>query len=499
MELQFKKEDVSWLECPVREVRNLEQTLELKLTDGMPDVGRVLAAWGQPILRGKEWNSDSFGITGGMTVWVLYAPEDGSTLRCAQGWIPCQIQWDLPSGTPEGHIRADLRTRFVDARSVSPRKIMVRAGFSALGESYVPGTGEVFTPEEVPDSVQLLSNTYPVRMCVEAGEKTFRLDEVLTLPQSCPVPGKLICGILMPGVEEHRVLSNRLVLRGSANLHVLYLSEEGQLFSWDFPVSISQFADLKGSFGSDAKGEFTLAVTDLELDLDEECHFRLKCGIAAQYILEDVRMIRPVEDAYSPVQELETQRAELSVPAVLEETEPKLTARQQIHQEANIVTDVTFLPDFPRQRRNGNELELEQPGTFQVLYYTPEGSLQASAARWEGKLQMPAHEDAGVYMALCGIAAPRADITAEGINLSAELSLSCKTVARQELPTVSAVKIGETKEPDPGRPSLILCRAGEESLWQIARENGSTMDAIRKASGFEGEPAPGQMLLIPVL
>jgi len=136
----------------------------------------------------------------------------------------------------------------------------------------------------------------------------------------------------MPGVEEHRVLSNRLVLRGSANLHVLYLSEEGQLFSWDFPVSISQFADLKGSFGSDAKGDFTLAVTDLELDLDEECHFRLKCGIAAQYILEDVRMIRPVEDAYSPVQELETQRAELSVPAILEETEPKLTARQQIHQ-----------------------------------------------------------------------------------------------------------------------------------------------------------------------
>ena len=38
MELQFKKEGVSWLECPVREVRNLEQTLELKLTDGMPDV-----------------------------------------------------------------------------------------------------------------------------------------------------------------------------------------------------------------------------------------------------------------------------------------------------------------------------------------------------------------------------------------------------------------------------------------------------------------------------
>ena len=499
MELQFKKESLSWLECPVREVRNLEQTQEMKLTDGMPDVGRVLAAWGQPILRGKEWNSGSFGFSGGMTVWVLYAPEDGSTVRCVEGWIPCQMQWDLPSGTPEGQIRVSLRPRFVDARSVSPRKIMVRAGFSALGEGFAPCEEDVFIPEEVPESVQLLVRTYPVRMCMEAGEKTFRLDEELTMPSSCPVPAKLICGMLTPAVEEHRVLGNRLVFRGSANLHVLYMSEEGQVFSWDFPVSISQFSDLKGSYGNDAYGTFSLAVTDLELELDDECHFRMKCGMTAQYTVEDVCEIRTVEDAYSPMRELDTEQTILSVPAVLEDAQRKLTVRQQIHQEANIVTDVSFLPDFSRQRRNGNTLELEQPGIVQVLYYTPEGSLQASTAHWEGKLQMDIHEDAQMHTVLQGIAEPRAEISAESIQVSADLLLRCQSTTRQVLNSVSAMKIGEEREPDPGRPSLVLCRAGGNSLWQIARENGSTMDAIRRATGFEGEPDPEQMLLIPVV
>ena len=53
MELQFQRTACSCLEPVVREIQNVEQTQELKLPDGMPDIGRVLAAWGQTILRGK--------------------------------------------------------------------------------------------------------------------------------------------------------------------------------------------------------------------------------------------------------------------------------------------------------------------------------------------------------------------------------------------------------------------------------------------------------------
>ena len=35
-------------------------------------------------------------LLGGMMVWVLYAPEDGSPERCIEGWIPFQMRWDLP-------------------------------------------------------------------------------------------------------------------------------------------------------------------------------------------------------------------------------------------------------------------------------------------------------------------------------------------------------------------------------------------------------------------
>ena len=126
----------------------MEQTQEIKLSDGMPDIGRVLAAWGQTILRGKEWRSDSVSFSGGMMVWILYAPEDGSEERCIDGWIPFQMKWDLPERTEEGSIRIQCLTRFVDARSVSARKLMVRVGAAAMAEACVPKTAEIAAPAE---------------------------------------------------------------------------------------------------------------------------------------------------------------------------------------------------------------------------------------------------------------------------------------------------------------------------------------------------------------
>ena len=71
--------------------------------------------------------------------------------------------------------------------------------------------------------------------------------------------------------------------------------------------------------------------------------------------------------------------------------------------------------------------------------------------------------------------------------------------AGQGMPMVVGAELGELREPDPNRPSLILRRTGRESLWDIARESGSTVAAIRAANALEGEPEQGRMLLIPVV
>ena len=497
MEFNMERTEIACLDMILQEVSNTELTQQIKLPDGMPDIGHILSAWGQVILRSKEWQDGQIIASGGMMVWVLYAPENGGKECCIDTWIPFQMQWDLPDDVPEGSIRIRCLTRFVDGRSVSPRKIMVRCGAAMQAEVCVPVKREIAAPAISSEDVELLNATYPLRLVMEAGERAFVMDEELSLPDSAPLPDKLIYSRMLPQITEKRVLDDKLAFRGNGNLHILYSSEEGQLHSWDFEMPFSQIAQLDQEYGPDAQSDLTMVLTNLETEVDDEGHIRLKCAMAAQYRITDRKLVSLVEDAYSPGREMRLAREMLEMPVVLENRRENIYGEQTIPAEANFVADISYLPDFPRLRRSESGVDLEMPGSFQVLYYDGSGQLRSANARWEGRKHLNADTDSMLTAAVLPLEAQA--VAGNGqILAKAELPLEIITTARQKIPMVTDVETGERRADDSNRPALLLRRAGADRLWDIAKASGSTMEDIRRANGLQGEPAPGQMLLIPV-
>lgn len=497
MESKFEKKQISCLKPLLEQVQWGEQTLEIRLPEGMPDVGQVLTAWGQPIARSKEWREESLHFSGGMMVWVLYLPEDGSEERCIEGWIPFQMRWELPENTREGVMRLRCLPRFVDGRSTSPRKIMVRAGMSVMAEAFVPWELDTAVPETMPEDVALLENTYPLLLSREAGEKTFRLEEELSIPDSAPGIERLISWRMEPKIADRKVLGDKAAFRGSGNLHVLYRSPEGQIHAWDFELPFSQYTDLQGEYGDHARMDIGLLPTSLELELAEG-RLNLKSGMAAQYRVTDKVPLTLAEDAYSPLRELGITVEDLTPPVILENRQENLYGEQTIPAEANVTADVQFLPDFPRQSRTGDGVQLEYPGQFQVLYYGEDGRLHGASARWEASQTLPIGENSRILAVPMGAAAQA--VAGNGqIRMKAELPVELTAAGEPAIPMVTGVELGQQKQPDPSRPSLILRRAGKLPLWDLAKASGSTMEAIRRANGLTGEPAPEQMLLIPVI
>lgn len=498
MEVRFQRSELSCLDTVLREARGQEVTQEVRLPEGMPDVAKVLCAWGQCLLRGKEWSGGTASVSGGLMVRVLYQPEDGSPERCLEGWIPFQTRWDLPADCPDGVLRVKCLTRFVDARSVTPRKLMVRAGIGLLAEAFVPASREAAVPEELPEGVELKKHLWPLRVPVEAGEKAFDLEEELRLPPSAPVPETVISCRFDPRVQEKRVVGDKLVFRGSGNLHTLYRSREGQLHSWDHEVPFSVLAELDRAYDTDAQADVTVMPTALEAEADQEGVIRFSGSGTGQYLITDRKLLNLAEDAYSPVRAIQPQSQLLELPVLLENRRENLYGEQTIPGEADAVADTLFLPDFPRQKRTAEGLEVTLPGQFQILYYGSDGTLRAGSGRWEGKWNLPAGEETSLWILPAPGEQPKASANGDQVAVSCPVALELWTWARQAIPMVTGLTMGEPVEKDPDRPSLILRRAGEQDLWDMAKAAGTTVDAIRKANGLTEEPVPGSMLLIPV-
>jgi len=469
LELQFEKRELPVLSTAVREVRRTELTQEVKLSEGMPDIGRVLTSWGQVLLRSKEWNRGELGLSGAVMVWTMYLPEDGTEPRSVESWIPFNIKWEIPAELREGPIHGDIRLRFVDGRGISSRKIMIRCGVSALCHGYTPDSATLFVPGDVPEDIQLLKRTYPARIPREAGEKTFLLDEELTIPEDYRDMEKVLSAALDTGISEAKLIGGRVAFKGSGNLHLICRCGDGKIRNLDFEVPFSQYAELDREYSEDGIVDVQAVLTSLETDFDIGGPLRLKAGLVGQYRVDENLLLEVLEDAYSTKREVQLHKELLEVPAVLDDRRELITARQQIPGQTHQCLDAAYCGDFPSVRCGGDSVRLEIPGMFQVLLSDEDGTMRGTVVRWEGTSTFAAGENIRLEVTAEQAGQPEATAGGEELNVQVPVRLRVRTVSQAGIPMVSGLEIGEIKEQDEPAPSLILARADGEELWNLAK------------------------------
>ncbi|MGM9602823.1 MAG: DUF3794 domain-containing protein [Faecousia sp.] len=494
MDLQFPKTRCTWLSSPGGERKDLEETLELKLPENMPDIGKVLCGYGQALVRSKQWSREGAAISGGVMAWVLYLPEDGSGVRSVECWIPFQARWDIPDRDRDGVILAGCYLRNLDARSLSARKLMVRADLVMVANTMVENTVDISYPEELPEDVQVRRQKYDVELPVEAGEKIVDIEENIPAPAG-EHPEKLLHYSLHPFVTDCKLMADRVVFRGTALGHTLYRGEDGELHGWDFQVPFSQYSELDKEYGPDARLQVTMVPTGLELELREDGGLNLKAGLIGQYLVFDRKALEVVTDAYSTQRALEMQTQSVELPQVTSLLSERRQAGTQGGAAMGKVLDCVFFGDGPRMRLSSQDGSAELSGRWQVLGTDEEGTLCSESLSWQDTMPLNPAEQGSLTLWQAG----RPEAT-PGAALSAQVDLGMEGLLQEKItvPMVTGVSLGEPLERPADRPSLILRRAGKGSLWDLAKANATTQEKIMSANSLTQEPEEGSWLLIPI-
>ena len=111
---------------------------------------------------------------------------------------------------------------------------------------------------------------------------------------------------------------------------------------------------------------------------------------------------------------------------------------------------------------------------------------------------MKADPESRVNVASVSSGRPQAALTGNGIDFRGDVRLQTGTLSGGMLPMVAGLELGEKKEVPANRPSVILRRCERGPLWNLAKEYGSTVAAIKEANRLQEEPDAMRFLLIPV-
>jgi hypothetical protein len=179
------------------------------------------------------------------------------------------------------------------------------------------------------------------------------------------------------------------------------------------------------------------------------------------------------------------ERNTLQLPHISQEKKETIFA-QFTPKDSGRLMDAAFFLDQPQIHKHPDGTEHQLCGKYQLLHFDSNGLMQSETGKWEQTMQSEADAQLCVYLS----GNPEAS--------GAELMVESVLVEQVDLPGVCALTLTDQDKQQAQRPSLILRKKGEDSLWQVAKETGSTVERILQANGLDAEPPADQMLLIPV-
>ena len=478
-----------------------EETAEVIVPDAQPDILRILDTRGYVCLRGKDSEAGRVTVAATAELTVLYVPESGRGVRRLTASVPMELSAEGEEITADGLLTACLTLTGADARTVNPRKIVVRAEVSCEAEVYVPETVWSTSPREQ-EGVAYSTESSTLRMPVSVSEKAFVFTDEAGLPDSAPAIGELLraCGVL--SLESVKAVGSRAVVKGSAETEVLYETKDGELHRETVSSPFSQIVETE-AVGEAAEFIVMPELTNMYVSrgmsgdtgaetLALEIHAVVQCVSYADITVDCVT------DAYSV-------KNPVKVNTVCTHTE-RLLGRDSVSDVFSVTVPTgeaagevmsVSLRSGPASVRTGNGGgECFVPLTVSAVYRDSSGELLSASKR--GEYRRPMTEDPSRIEVRFG--EPEARAFEGGIDLRIPVELSFVRCEDVELKRVESLELDEDTAIDKSdMPSVTLVRSGKASLWELAKAHMSTMELILDASALEpgAEIPEGTVLLIP--
>ena len=476
---------------------NQEAQLDTVVPDTMPDVAEIICSGGFVSLRSKNVSGGAAEIEVSVTAYVLYTPEDGGGPRSLEAALPVKLAAQNDAITAGDLCNACVMLEAVEARLLNPRKVMIRAELGGSLSVYSL-RGSTICCCAPADGVYLKNESCDVTDAELVKEKTFILTDEYMLPETAPA-AQLLCRRAELHLDEARPSGGRILLKGSAKSTLIYETTSGGTAQAEFTSPFSQLIDCRAD-AADAFPELSLMLTGVYLELQPGTDGRTvsaELHVVAQCVLRVKRTQDYTADAYSNSFELETEHKELKFCCVQSQARLTQTVTESLETPtpAAEVLDVYALP--LKAETDGTAVKL--PAAVCLTYRDGSGGTVCIRRRIEITFVQPLSAGEELRTGcpeLCDVlAAP----SAGGVQVRIRAVIPVQLVRCGSLSAVTAVRPTEKARDLSSEPSLVLVRAADgDDLWSLAKENCSSVEAIKSANSLADAPAGwSRMIIIP--
>lgn len=500
MELMLNKQGVDCFEEIVRETIRKEETLDSVVPDTMPDIAEIISTSGLVLIRSKDVADGKIRLEANVAAKIVYTPEGGGAAQCLNVTVPVSLALDNDKIDSYCKCCAKIMLLSADTRALNPRKVLVRTEVTAIISCYKPGRVELCAaPEGGIEHVNLLEKEEYITPAMCVSEKSFVITDEHQIPASkapvAEVLGTRVCLV----VEETKSVGSKIVIKGSAKTQILYNPENGAMCCVEFITGFSQIVETDMVI-EDPYTDLSLVLSGAYVDIKPESGCRvlsMELHVLAQFVVSEKRVLKCLTDAYSNTHNIDVSASTLSSKVVEREIAVSDTIHETVETPVQAVELIDFFTGFGVTSVSGNEITV--PVTMNLIYTGADGAIHSHRKRIEAKttMEIDGGEELGVLCVNCGNV--YATVVSGAVEMRISLDIRAAAYMQKTIDYICDVTVSaEANESNSDRPSIVLKMVSNtDDLWEIAKEYGSTIEAITEANELNFEDIWEKYILIP--
>ena len=501
--MQLNKMKLHSCGLPVKGQTQVTLDDDYNVPDYRPDIVKVLKERGQLYFDEVKSTAGAAFLKGHLEFSILYrSDQENGKISCLKGEIPFQEKINMDGLQEYDFIQPTGEVEDLTIGVIHPRKISVRAVLFLQAAVYKEKEEELcigFTGEA--DCEQRYSPVKVLQLLYRKNDLCRQKSE-FTLPSSKPNVQEILWKSLELRNVETRPEQGKVKVAGEILISILYQEEDEadrvQWYETVVPLECSVDCDMGEMKGLIYKVKAEPATMELEVKPDydgEERMFVMELSMNLEIRVWQEQETRLLEDVYSLKEEMLPERVDTVLDHILvkNECQCRLTEQMELGESLERILQICACEGSAHLERT----ELTPQGLMaegilcvELLYVTTDDKMPIGALReiypFEQLIEIPDADTKQNRIRTeleCGIGQMSAVmLDQEHVELKAVLNLNLLAFEEEKIQNITEIR---EKPLDMERlkkqPGLIgyIAKSGD-TIWQIARENHTTVESILK-------------------
>ena len=473
--------------------------------DAKPDILNTICTSGVVCIYKKEVLDEKVRMDGNINTYIMYLADD--TQDKVRG-INTSLDFSevIPISNAKEGMESVIQTKLksIECKVINGRKIGVKATLEIEIKIYDKEEVEIVNNLQNAEGIQMLKEDLRVNSLVGMGENKIYTKDNISIDSIDQLAEILKADIAIVD-KDVKVSYNKILAKAEAKVKIMYLTEDNRINCMDAKIPIVGFIDIPNvTEGNSCDLEYEIKNMIIKPNATEEHSIYIELEIGVVAIVYEEKQINLIQDLYSPCENLEFNKKKITTITSKQTRKEIKQIREKVELDGidnKSIIDVDVNPIIEKQDQLANKIVYTGSIEINFILSNQELQMEVRNSKIPFEYTVDGVEEAENVNSRLDMEVANQDfVIQEGgmVSSNIDLVMNSDMYRNTNMNIMNEIQTNGEREEQDYSLILYIVKKGD-TLWQIAKKYGSTIDDIVRTNGIEDADKinPGQKLFIP--